>query len=493
MSSWLIGVCMNASGATAINFGTVLIKFHNEVRKGTGPWKSVGLIFFVCGNIGTVSSFSFAAQSLLSAISAIQFVSNLIFAKMLLGDSISQRKLLGTAVLIGGTALIVLCSSKEELDLSADEFFDDYYGGDHRYILVAAITAIVLCLVAYFWYLTGALPFWFACILPGMEEKILFVVELPKNYRKPTIPIVYILLSAMIGSQSVVHGKALAVSIKSALARVEYGIWEVVDLRMLYVIGACIGCSVMWAIHLGRALKLFEGGFIIPLIQVIWTFCTMMSGGLTYREFEAMSGGQLAGFFSGTLVLFAGVSLLAPTAAERQLAITKEALQEATTDAQPEIVARTASYGSVTTAAEDEAVPIIPFMTGDSGPISAKDEAIIFRARQQRRANAFQTMLSRVVEEKTGTGTGADPVPAATIGCASDEPKPANNGAKVSDVVVNLEAAPEKQLADDAFVDGEGDVGVEAHAASPRQANISASSRAPPPHGNGASAEVNQL
>lgn len=54
------------------------------------------------GNLSNFFALAFAPQSLLSALAAIQFVSNVIFARVLLKERASKRTLLGVATIISG-------------------------------------------------------------------------------------------------------------------------------------------------------------------------------------------------------------------------------------------------------------------------------------------------------------------------------------------------------------------------------------------------------
>lgn len=69
-------------------------------------WKSkiwlLGFVFFTGGNALNFVSFGFAAQSLLAALGAVQFVSNVIFARFLLKEPMTWR-------VIGATVVITVC------------------------------------------------------------------------------------------------------------------------------------------------------------------------------------------------------------------------------------------------------------------------------------------------------------------------------------------------------------------------------------------------
>jgi len=67
----------------------------------------MGFIAFFIGNMLNFFSFGFAAQSLLASLGSVQFITNVIFAKVVLKETLSTRVLFGTLILIAGVALVV--------------------------------------------------------------------------------------------------------------------------------------------------------------------------------------------------------------------------------------------------------------------------------------------------------------------------------------------------------------------------------------------------
>ena len=63
---------------------------------------------------------------------------------------------------------------------------------------------------------------------------------------------------------------------------------------------------------MNTALGMFDGLFIIPVLQVFWTFYSIVSGGIYFEEFDSFSPGQMAGFCFGVAVVFVGVYMLSP-------------------------------------------------------------------------------------------------------------------------------------------------------------------------------------
>ncbi|KAF4668640.1 ATP-dependent RNA helicase A [Perkinsus olseni] len=305
------GIGINVLGAITTNLGTVLMKFHTEQRKGIGPYLRIGVTLFVLGTILTFLSFSLAPQTLLAGISAIQFVSNLVFSRYLLGEPVTFRSVLGTCWLIGGIALVVVSSANSDDSATVNYFFDEYYFSENHLVFICSVVGVVCFLASAFWFRTGVLPVWKHH--SRSERVLVFELSLPRSQTPLTrffLPTSFVMLSAMLGAQSVVSGKVLSLIIAEAFTD---GQWqELYKGRTFLVLFLWVIAAIIWVIQLNRSLRVFAGAYIIPLTQVCWTSWTMISGGVVFQEFDKMASWQLPLFILGTLVLFWGVSLLAP-------------------------------------------------------------------------------------------------------------------------------------------------------------------------------------
>jgi len=86
----------------------------------------IGTFFFVTGSILNFVSFSFAAQSLLAALGSAQFISNVFFGRVILGEVVTLQTIFATFVIIAGNALVVLFSSHESVIYTADNLIEFY-------------------------------------------------------------------------------------------------------------------------------------------------------------------------------------------------------------------------------------------------------------------------------------------------------------------------------------------------------------------------------
>lgn len=165
---WVYGAVLNLFGSVAINFGTNVMKLGHAkndelVADGGAPkkwYKSTtwltGTAFFSLGNVVNFISFGFAAQSLLSALSSIQFVTNVIFASYLHHERITKRVLLGTFWIVLGNCFIVVFAHSDTPEYSADQLLE-LYVRDSYIIYICCLFVGLLAMQALYMNVSGTL------------------------------------------------------------------------------------------------------------------------------------------------------------------------------------------------------------------------------------------------------------------------------------------------------------------------------------------------
>ena len=105
---WVLGVVLYSFGAMMINLGSNIVKYGHTQREkaleaGDKPGeekatklKVGGWVLFSVGGGFNFLSFSYGTQSLLSALAAIQFVTNIFFGALVNGETVTMRIVLGT-------------------------------------------------------------------------------------------------------------------------------------------------------------------------------------------------------------------------------------------------------------------------------------------------------------------------------------------------------------------------------------------------------------
>lgn len=148
------------------------------------------MVVFVVANLANFASFAFAAQSLLAALGSIQFVSNVAFARLVNKERITRQTVVGTLVIVAGCIVLVLFGSHDSPVYAVGDLLALY--GNPGYIAYLCVGATV-AVASY-----GA--FWWIKRTTGRRSLAL-----------------YVLFSAVVGTQSVLYGKSLSLLFRAAL------------------------------------------------------------------------------------------------------------------------------------------------------------------------------------------------------------------------------------------------------------------------------------
>lgn len=305
---WLFGMSLNIFGSVMVNFGTNLMKSaHNlfEVTEAQKDCKAkeeanktffnshnvwaLGLTIFCVGCLINFASFAFAAQSLLAALGTIQFVSNVFFAKFVLGETLTLRIVIATGVIVGGLLLAIIFSNHASETFTSEDLQALY---TPTYFLFLGCLVVLLC------FFQGTYM-----VYTHYDN-----IGTPLEGNGIVRPVTYSLVSALVGTQSVLQSKCFAELVKATLSgKNQFGHY------FIYVVIVNFVCGLsFWLWRMNSALKMFDGLIIIPLLQVFWTTCAILQGGVFFQEFAKFTPTQSFFFLFGVCVVFFGVYLLTP-------------------------------------------------------------------------------------------------------------------------------------------------------------------------------------
>ena len=282
---WIQGNILNVCGSVLVNLAANLLKLSHNVDENDkiltsaqnsapavsdaltygssrqnclqGPficsskhyWR-LGAFLFAAGSIINFFSLSMAAQSLLATLGGVQFVSNIFFAGCILGERITKRGLLATAVIVLGLTVAVSFSDHKSTRYNASGLIALY---DSTYITFIACV-IILITVAECTYL-----------LYTAREK----AGEPLIFSSIIRPVAYSMVSATVGTQSVLQSKCLAELLRTDVSVDKDTGNDLFANALFYIVlTAFILGMAFWLYRLNNALKLFDGLVIIPIIQV---------------------------------------------------------------------------------------------------------------------------------------------------------------------------------------------------------------------------------
>jgi magnesium transporter len=238
----------------ALKYGALLqcctISFGSPVYASKLYWR-LGAFLFAAGSVINFLSLSMAAQSLLATLGGVQFVSNIFFAKCILGEKVTRKGLIATLVIILGLTIAVSFSDHASTRYSSSSLIALY---DTKYItfIVSVAATLIISECTYLVYTAS--------------EK----AGKPLCFSSTIRPVTYSMVSATIGTQSVLQSKCLAELLRTDITGAGKGIGNDIFANTLFyiVLTAFLLGMTFWLYRLNNALKLFDGLVIIPIIQV---------------------------------------------------------------------------------------------------------------------------------------------------------------------------------------------------------------------------------
>ena len=209
-----------------------------------------GTVTFIVGSVINFVAFVFAAASVLAPLEAIQFVSNLVFARFVTKVPVSRRMVAGSALIVAGTVGAVA-------------------GGP------MTVTSFTIPQLRGFW----ESPAWIAYVafawITSLSMQTFWEVQTRRvkagaqRCGPPQLmPILYAVSSALIGTQSVVQAKAFSELMELWLGS-GVNIW--VEWFTYVVLAYFLVTVGFWLYRLNAALGKYDPLFIIPLLQVTLT------------------------------------------------------------------------------------------------------------------------------------------------------------------------------------------------------------------------------
>jgi len=307
MRETYLGALLCIGGNVSINTGVNLIK----LGQGTDILKNqpgqiqllIGWLLFISGNGINFVALSMAPQMLLGSLGSVQFIANLIFLGVYLGQDIRMRNIFGTLLVIAGNTVLIFDYSlrvEQRTEYSADQLYELYNRTEYKTYVVVSVLVYLL-------------------FQKFEDSNLCFRLfnESKASPRSQTWTVMSGLMfsscSAMLGTQSLVTGKTLAVLMKNySLGREEFfNPQDMFNISFfVMVLGAWFVFMLFWMWRLSLSLTLYDAMFIIPVNQIMWILFSVISGGIYFREFEEFQTSDVILLVSGLILVFFGVTYL---------------------------------------------------------------------------------------------------------------------------------------------------------------------------------------
>lgn len=336
-----MGALLCIGGNISINIGTNLIKLGQgiDVKKANPESLQllVGWVLFIFGNGVNFIALSMAPQTLLGSLGSVQFIANLVFLGVYLGETIRMLNVFGTLlVIIGNTIVMVGFSSNKGKEYLLEDLYSMYLRREYQiYVALTVLSyAAFQAIAVNKWHLRlvslltrpktrrtqseiiSTSPVLSSCESQSASSSIEIQDSRNSWSMRATLlsGLAFSASSAMLGTESLVTGKTLSVMLRSYSQGkvIFFHPFNAFNVSFFIVVSfAWFGSMLFWMYRLSLSLVLYDAMFIIPVNQIMWITFSVISGGIYFQEFENVTAGYLQ-LGIGVLLVLVGVAFLVP-------------------------------------------------------------------------------------------------------------------------------------------------------------------------------------
>eukprot|EP00854_Cymbomonas_tetramitiformis_P016798 gene16798-19958_t len=343
-----------------MNLGTNIVKVAHNKRQTealNNPntvlkplWKSkvwrVGAVVFKSGNLLNFIAYGLGPQSVLAAMSGVQFVSNAIFARIILKERASPRMYVGIFGIVAGILMLVLLFGNQSSGPYTSDDLVELFGATPFlcYLSLIFTLAAVAYVTSRLYKGKTAFPkeklrrVGLACLsstdgnfsrldseldLAEMGRKGAEVVEVLEHCRaeesgnadsaKPhhkgmVLPFCYAFFSAVPGTQSITFSKMCSVLLRETVE----GDNQLVYPFTYFCILVFVVTGILWDKQLNQGLRKFDALIITPVLQANFTLLAILNGGIFFQEFNSLQPEQVAAMIGAITLVIGSMFLLVP-------------------------------------------------------------------------------------------------------------------------------------------------------------------------------------
>ena len=304
---WL-GVFASLTGSVILNLGLNIQKYAymrraklEMISRGLAknlpplykdPVWILGFFVFAIGNFGDFIGLTFAPQSVITPIGSISLVSNLVFARMLLGEKLDCRTFISIIAIIIGVVCIVYSSSQSN---SCSEF-------TLRELLERWTATVFLIFAICLMCAVISLFIFVRCT----EKKLKGNLENLSKSQQLKLRLSYPLLGSLFAAWTVLLSKSVGELFKYTVRGTnQFDKWQTYFLLGGFLIS--LPCQI---IYINKGLAYFEALYVVPIFYSMWVITSITMGALYFSEFQGFEAWQFVLFFVGVALDIAGGILL---------------------------------------------------------------------------------------------------------------------------------------------------------------------------------------
>ncbi|RYG42616.1 hypothetical protein EON68_01615, partial [archaeon] len=310
--AWVVAVVIACAASTISNFGMNLQKLALTYRAAGNVRRPVYMALWVLGFVGIVggagcdfAALAFGAQSIVAPLGSWTLVANSVIAPAFLGERITRRDLLATALIIAGCTLSVATASHK----------DEIYTTEQLFSLYATLT---------FGLYIASVIFIVATILLTVR----YVERLEQRYGSTSAAYLwwfkfhrfsYSCLSGVIGAQSVLFAKTVVELVTGTIVHHERVF--LADWRTYPVLLGLATTLTLQVYYMQCGLARWDALYCVPIFSSFWILVSVIGGGVFYSEFASFDALSIGLFPLGILLCIVGVYALSQRNVEAARAV----------------------------------------------------------------------------------------------------------------------------------------------------------------------------
>ncbi|KAI9173185.1 hypothetical protein H9P43_007316 [Blastocladiella emersonii ATCC 22665] len=236
----------------------------------------LGMMTMVCGEAANFAAYTYAPAILVTPLGALSVLIGAVLASFFLNERLGREGIMGCALCVIGSVIIILHAPEEVAVKSVDEMLG--YAVQPGFI----VYTVLVC---------------------GISTWLIFKVA--PVYGKQNM-LVYIAICSLVGSISVMAVKAFGIALKltfegnNQLGHVSTWFFAVV-----------VGVSAVTQMnYFNKALDAYSTNLVTPIYYVMFTTATIVASIVLFQGFNDSSSTDIISVFSGFSTIFIGVFML---------------------------------------------------------------------------------------------------------------------------------------------------------------------------------------
>lgn len=262
---------------------------------------AAGFSMFILGTAMSFGAFKFAAQSLLSGLGSVQFLSQVVFSRFVLHEKIERYAYAGVSLIISGCICIVIFGAHGTKNYRPEELAALY--GRSEYVCYMLGAGFLACIVSLSY--------------TAMKQRIMrsrgigrFDMAKATLRERQVLALLFSIKSALFGTQAVVLAKSLSMLLIQALHPNPAYSNPLMSYQTYFILMGFISAAIFWVTRLNHGLRLFEAVYLVPMMQICWILFSTIAGGIYYEEFIDFGRKEYTAYAIGFLCVLIGVALL---------------------------------------------------------------------------------------------------------------------------------------------------------------------------------------